>query len=122
MHRLGLDAAFTPRARAIGDLVTAHLVQRLEFEASAGDLPFAIDLLRSAARTGAGIGLIGGDDPGRITSDTAGALAQARADLPAAPAATPDHVRYVLWAGHHVARCGDDVVAALAERLDHRET
>lgn len=117
VHRLGLDAAFSPRAREIGDLVTARLVPLLQFESSFADLPHAIDVLRSAARTGAGIGLVGGEGE-HIATDAAGALAQAQADLPPMPTEVGRAARYVLWAGHHVARCGDEVVATLAADLD----
>src|SRR5690606_10053862 len=84
-HRLGLDAAFTPQAHEVADLIAARLLPLLELDASPADLPHTIDLLRSAARIGAGLGLVDARQdlgPELMSADVAGALAEAEADLP----------------------------------------
>ncbi|GAA3528921.1 hypothetical protein AFL01nite_01780 [Aeromicrobium flavum] len=121
-HRLGLDAAFTPEAHEIADLLTARLLPLLPFEASAEDLPHVVHLLRSAAQAGAGIGIVDARDtslaPGRMGADVAGALGEADRDLPPMPASLRACARYLLHAGHHVARVGTGVVPALEAALE----
>jgi len=120
-HRLGLDAAFTPEAHEIADLLTARLVPLLDVEAEPADLPHVIDLLRSAAQAGAGIGLVDGRDVtlgrDRMGADAAGALGEAERDLPGMPAGLAVAARYLLHAGHHIARLGVERVAELEAEL-----
>lgn len=120
-HRLGLDAAFTPQAHEIADLLTARVVPLLDVEASPTDLPHVIDLLRSAAQAGAGIGLVDGRDVslGRelMGADAAGALGEAERDLPGMPASLRTAARFLLHAGHHVARLGPEQVEQLEAEL-----
>lgn len=120
-HRMGLDAAFTPEAHDVADLLTARLVPLLDVDASPEDLPHVIDVLRSAAQTGAGIGLVDGRDASlgrdRMGADAAGALGEAERDLPPLPPSLRAAARYLLHAGHHVARLGPDAVAALEADL-----
>lgn len=120
-HRMGLDAAFSPEAHDVADLVTAHLLPLLDLQAAPQDLPHVVDLLRSAAQMGAGIGLVdardaslGRDQMGR---DAAGAFAEAEGDLPPMPASLRRAARYLMHAGHHVARLGPEEVEALAAGL-----
>lgn len=119
-HRLGLNAAFSPEALHAADLITAQLVPLLDFDASAPDLPHVVDLLRSAARTGAGIGIVDGRSsiaPDRLSSDAAGALGLAAFDLEPLPTDLRRHVRYVLHAGLWAARRGDTAIEQLAHAL-----
>jgi hypothetical protein len=120
-HRLGLDAAFTPQAHEIADLLTARLLPLLPFDASAEDLPHVVHLLRSAAQAGAGIGIVDARDgslaPDRMGADVAGALGEAERDLAPMPASLRLCARYLLHAGHHVARVGPDVVPTLEASL-----
>ncbi len=121
IHRLGLEEAFTPRAREIADVVTSRLVPLLPYETRAEDLPHLVDLLRSAARVGAGIGLVELRDstlPADVVGrDAAGALGEAERDLPPLPAPLGGLTRYVMHAGHHLARRGTDAVDLLAADL-----
>lgn len=118
---MGLDAAFSPEAHDVADLVTAHLLPLLDLDAAPEDLPHVIDLLRSAAQVGAGIGLVDGRDSslGRdlMGADAAGALAQADGELPPMPASLRTTARYLMHAGHHVARLGPEQVEALEADL-----
>lgn len=120
-HRMGLDAAFTPEAHDVADLLTARIVPLLDVDASPEDLPHVIDLLRSAAQTGAGIGLVDGRDASldreHMGADAAGALGEADRDLPPMPPRLRVAARYLLHAGHHVARLGPEAVAGLEADL-----
>lgn len=118
---MGLDAAFSPEAHEITDLITARLVPLLELDTSPTDLPHVIDLLRSAAQTGAGIGLVDGRDTSltaeQMAADAAGALGEADRDLPPMPARLRSSARYLMHAGHHVARLGPSCLAELEAGL-----
>ena len=118
---MALDAAFTPEAHDVADLLTARLVPLLPVEARAEDLPHVVDLLRSAAQAGAGIGLVDARDASlprdRMGADAAGALGEAERDLPSMPAPLRACARYLLHAGHHVARLGPESLAALEADL-----
>lgn len=119
--RLGLDAAFTPEAHDITDLITTRLLPLLELDASPTDLPHVIDLLRSAVQTGAGIGLVDRRNttltPLQMSADAAGALGDADRDLPPMPPILRGYARYLLHAGHHVARQGPSCVSHLEASL-----
>lgn len=118
---MGLDAAFSPEAHEITDLIIARLLPLLDLDASPTDLPHVIDLLRSAAQTGAGIGLVDGRDTSltaeQMGADAAGALGEADRDLPPMPAPLRSSARYLMHAGHHVARRGQQCVAELEAGL-----
>lgn len=120
-HRLGLDAAFTPEAHEIADLLTARLVPLVDLTASPDDLPHVIDVLRSAAQAGAGLGLVDARDatlgPARMGAEVAGALGEAERDLPPLPPALRRQARFLLHAGHHVARLGPAVLPALEDEI-----
>lgn len=119
-HRLGLNAAFTPEALRIADLITARLVPLLELQASAHDLPHVVDLLRSAARTGIGIGIADGRSsiaPDRLSPHAAGALGLAADDLEPLPPDLRRHVRYLLHAGLWAARHGESAIDDLEQSL-----
>jgi len=123
---MGLDAAFTPEAHEVADLLTARLVPLLPVDASPEDLPHVIDLLRSAAQAGAGIGLVDARDASldreHMGADAAGALGEAERDLPPLPAELRAPARYLLHAGHHVARLGPESVSALEADLGSGST
>lgn len=119
MHRSGLDTAFTARAHVIADAIMARVVPAFDLEATTADLPHVIDLLRSAAQTGAGIGLVdGGDRSGSepISADAAGALQQALTDLPPLRPALAAQARYVVQSGYVIARRGDGALDEIARR------
>lgn len=120
-HRMGLDTAFSPEAHDVTDLVTAQLLPLLDLTATPTDLPHVIDLLRSAVQVGAGIGLVDGRDASlgrdQMGADAAGALGEAERDLPPMPAELRAAARYLLHAGHHVARLGPEQVEALVADL-----
>ncbi|MET1132141.1 MAG: hypothetical protein ABWX60_01825 [Aeromicrobium sp.] len=124
MHRLGLDAAFTPQAHEVADLLTARLVPLLALETSPDDLPHTVDLLRSAAQAGAGLGLVDARNtslgPDRMGADVAGALGEAERDLPPMPSQLRAQARFLMHAGHHVARLGPEVVPLLEAQLTGR--
>lgn len=120
-HRLGLDAAFTPEAHEVADLLTARLVPLLPIDASPDDLPHVVDVLRSAAQAGAGLGIVDARSetlgPDRIGAEVAGALGEAERDLPPMPAELRRQARFLMHAGHHVARLGPDVLPALEAEI-----
>ncbi|SKB09791.1 hypothetical protein [Aeromicrobium choanae] len=120
-HRLGLDAAFTPEAHEVADLLTARLLPLLALDASPEDLPHTVDLLRSAAQTGAGLGLVDARDqslgPDRMGAHVAGALGEAERELPPMPSTLRHQARFLLHAGHHVARLGPEALPRLEAQL-----
>lgn len=120
-HRLGLDAAFTPEAHEVADLLTAHLVPLLPIDASPDDLPHVVDVLRSAAQAGAGLGIVDARSTtlasDRIGPEVAGALGEAERDLPPMPAELRRQARFLMHAGHHVARLGPGVLPALEAEI-----
>ena len=120
-HRLGLDAAFTPEAHEVADLLTARLVPLMALEASPEDLPHTVDVLRSAAQAGAGLGLVDARNPSlgpdRMGADVAGALGEAEQDLPPMPATLRRQARFLMHAGHHVARLGPETLPRLEAQL-----
>lgn len=118
---MGLDAAFMPEAHDVADVLVARLTPLLGLDVAPTDLPHVIDVLRSAAQLGAGIGLVDGRDsslqPEEMSPDAAGALGEAAADLPPLPPALHRPARYLLQAGHHVARRGPAAVVELESDL-----
>lgn len=118
---MGLDAAFTPQAHEVADLVTARLLPLLDLDASPADLPHVVDLLRSAVQTGAGIGIVDHRntslDADLMGADAAGALGEAERDLPPMPGSLRRQARYLMHAGYVVARIGPQSVTSLEADL-----
>ncbi len=119
--QLGLATAFSPRAHEITDLICAHLLPEVKISASQTDLPHTIDLLRSAAQTGAGIGLVEARnhdlEPDQLTRTAVAAMAQALADLGALGPELGEQARFLMLAGHYLARRGEPALAELVEQL-----
>ena len=120
-RQLGLEMAFSPRSHEVADLICARLVPAFQIQAEAVDWPYVIDLLRSAAQTGAGIGLVearnSAIEPDQLSANAAGALALAFDDLPPMPGDLRQHALYVLRAGHYLSRLGDGSIAQLEADL-----
>ncbi len=121
VRQLGLEMAFSQRAHEVADLICARLLPVFRLQAEPEDLPHVIDLLRSAAQTGAGIGLVESRnstiEANQLSANAAGALALAFADLPPMPTALGRQALYALRAGHYLARLGDEQVAKLESDL-----
>lgn len=116
---LGTRRAYEPEAHAVADRLIELALPRLGVVAAPDDQPYLEKTFTVAARIGAGIGLVDGEQvaPGSVELDPAiaGALQLARRGL---PAMQDDWARVGGWfllAGHRLGRCGPD---ALPELLD----
>jgi hypothetical protein len=117
-HEMGVRRAHEPDAHALADRLVAAALPRLRTGARAEDAPHLHKVFITAARIGAGIGLVEGRsaEAAELGPAAAGALGQARRDLPAMP---PDWALLGSWfllAGHYLARQDP----ALEEPVLHR--
>lgn len=123
-HEMGLRRAHEPDAHALAERLVAAALPRVRTGASEQDAPHLHKVFVTAARIGAGIGLVEGRSAGaaELTPGAAGALGQARRGL---PAMQPDWALLGAWfllAGHYLARhdpaAEPRVLDALLEGLD----
>lgn len=120
-HELAVRHAYDLEAHAIGDRLVADLLPLVVTRVSAEDEPFLHKVFLTAARVGAGVGIVertvATPDPALVDRHIAGALWEARRKL---PAMQPDWARtagYFLLAGFHVARTGPAMVDRLCADL-----
>ena len=123
-HEMGLRRAHEPDAHGLADRLVAAASSRMRTGAGEQDVPHLHKVFVTAARIGAGIGLVeaGSAAAGEITPGAAGALGQARRGL---PAMQPDWALLAAWfllAGHYLARHDPAaeplVLDALLDELD----
>jgi hypothetical protein len=120
-HEWGVRRAHEPDAHALADRLVAAALPLLRTGARAEDAPHLHKVFVTAARIGAGIGLVEGRsaEAAELSPAAAGALGQARRSLPAMPPEWALLGAWFLAAGHFLAR--HDAVArdaALAALLD----
>ena len=121
-YEMGSRRAYEPDAHALADRLLAAALPRVSTGASAEDEPYLRKTLLTAARIGAGIGLVDPTgSPAQLDPGVAGALGLARRGL---PAMQPDWALLGAWfllAGHWLARQDPDVrdaaVRALVDQL-----
>lgn len=122
LHEMALRAAYEPEAHAIGDRLIGDVLPRVDLVVSDEDEPYLRKVLLTAARIGAGVGIVersAGPQPvaGQVDRDVAAALWRARRALPAMPPAREQVAAYFLLAGFVVARGGPAVVGELRAAL-----
>lgn len=121
-YELGMRNAFEIEAHAVADRLIEDLLPRVPTGVDAQDEPYLRKVFTTAARVGAGIGMVerglGPVDPALVDRHVAGALWQARRKL---PAMQPDWALAAGWfllAGFHLSRRGLDALPGLAAQLD----
>ncbi|CAN5301367.1 hypothetical protein BH24ACT10_BH24ACT10_03720 [soil metagenome] len=104
----GCRQAYEPTVHVLADRLLEQVLPGVVTGASAQDAPYLEKVLRTAARLGAGIGVVErvstAAAPGELDRGIAGALGLARRGL---PAMQPDWERLAAWfllAGHFLAR------------------
>ncbi len=122
LHEMALRAAYEPEAHAIGDRLVDDVLPRVPLVVSDEDAPYLRRVLLTAARIGAGVGIVersAGPDvvDGQVDRDVAAALWRARSALPPMPPVREQVAAYFLLAGFVVAREGRSVVDELREAL-----
>jgi hypothetical protein len=121
IYQLGYREAFEPEAHELADLLVEAVLARVPTEVSAEDEPYLNRVFTSAARIGAGIGVVErnveGPADGLMDRRTWGALWQARRELPGMNGDWARLAAYLILAGHYVARGGPEAVPQLLEKL-----
>lgn len=122
LHEMALRAAYEPEAHAIADRLLDDVLPHVALDVSAEDEPYLRRVLLTAARIGAGTGIVeraAGPQvrAGLVERDVAAALWRARVGLPPMPPPREGVAAYFLLAGFVVARDGRDVVDALVRDL-----
>lgn len=107
-YEMGCRQAYEPPAHELADRLVDAALGRLTTGAAPEDEPYLRKVLLTAARIGAGIGLVErqavSPAPTELDPSVAGALGQARRGLPAMP---PEWALLGAWfvlAGHYLAR------------------
>lgn len=120
-HELGTRRAHDPDALALAERLLAAALPTGVPGVAAQDEPYLRSTLLTAARIGAGIGLVDPSRAGCLDPGVAGALGAARRALPVMP---PDRARLGAWllaCGHYLARHDEprrqDALRALVEQL-----
>lgn len=124
-HEMGLRRAYEPAAHALADRLAEQALPRLVTRASAEDEPYLHKVFLTAARVGAGLGLVEREathsGPHELDGAIAGALGAARRGLPAMQADWARMASWFLLAGHYLARQepgdAEEVLRALADQL-----
>lgn len=124
-YETGCRQAYEPAAHAVADVLLEAALPHLPTGATPQDEPYLRKVLLTAARIGAGIGLVErtstAAQPDLLDPCIAGALGLARRGLPAMEGPPAQAAAWCLLAGHYVARHDSErageVVGQLAERL-----
>ncbi|MCW2605550.1 MAG: hypothetical protein JWO60_243 [Frankiales bacterium] len=118
LHESGLKGAYEIEAHAVADRLVDQLLPLLPTGATEQDAPFLRKVVLTAARVGAGLGLLARDgEADRVERDVAGALLLARAGLPGMPPQQAGLAGYFLLAAFRTVRLGPDEVDRLQARL-----
>lgn len=125
-YELGSRRAYEPAAHDLAGRLVGEALPLLRTGATAQDAPYLRKVLLTAARVGAGLGLVEraslSTAPGKLDPGIAGALGQARRGLPAMQADWSRTGTWFLLAGHYLARqdpaAYDDVLRALVEQVE----
>jgi hypothetical protein len=120
-YELAVRHAYDPEAHAVGDRLVEDLLPRIPTGVGEQDEPYLHKVFLTAARIGAGIGIVertlGPPAPEAVDRRIAGALWQARRRLPAMQPGWSRTAGFFLLAGFHVVRGGRDVVDRLSTEL-----
>ncbi|MCW2614569.1 MAG: hypothetical protein JWN08_1563 [Frankiales bacterium] len=120
-YELAVRNAFEPEAHAVADRLVDELLPRVETGVSGEDAPYLRKTILTAARVGAGVGIVERTfppaEPGTVDRAVAGALWEARRRLPGMQPGWSRTAGFFLLAGFHVVRGGPSVVDDLARDL-----
>jgi len=124
-YETGCRQAYEPAAHALAGLLLGAALPHLPTGAAEVDAPYMHKVLLTAARIGAGIGLVERTStaarPGELDPAVAGALGLARRQLPAMQEPAALAAAWCLLAGHYLARHepsqAEGVLRELVEQL-----
>jgi hypothetical protein len=120
-YELGLRSAYEPEAHAISARLVDDVLPYVPTGVSAEDEPYLTKVFATAARIGAGVGIVerglGAADPAVVDRRIGAALWEGRRKLPVMSPEWATTAGYFLLAGFHVARSGPDGVDRLVEEL-----
>lgn len=120
-YELGLRSAYEPEAHAISARLVDDVLPHVPTGVSAEDEPYLSKVFATAARIGAGVGIVerglGVADPAVVDRRIGAALWEGRRKLPVMPPEWATTAAYFLLAGFTVARSGPDTVDRLVEEL-----
>lgn len=121
LHELGVRHAYDPEAHAIGSRLVDDVLERVPTGVADQDEPHLRKVYGTAARIGAGLAVVErtlpASPPGSVDRSLAGALWQARRQLPAMPADQDRTAAWFLLAGFHLGRSGPAAVRELLADL-----
>ena len=120
-YELGLRSAYEPEAHAISARLVDDVLPHVPTGVSVEDEPYLTKVFATAARIGAGVGIVerglGVTDPAVVDRRIGAALWEGRRKLPVMPAQWATTAGYFLLAGFHVARSGPDSIDRLVQEL-----
>lgn len=124
-HELGIRNAFETEAHAVADRLAEDLLPLLDVAVAQVDEVFLRKVFITAARVGAGIGMLARTLPaasnGTVDAGVAGALWLARDALPTMPGPRADAAGWCVLAGFAVARGGPSAMAQLRTDLETQQ-
>lgn len=103
-YEVGIRRAHELDALGLAERLVDALLPRLGLAVAEPDAPYLRKVLLTAARVGAGLGLLTATAPDGVDRTTAGALWLARGALPTMPAEQERVAAWLLLAGHWAAR------------------
>jgi hypothetical protein len=122
LFQMGYREAFEPEAHDIAEEIVAEVLRRLALEADPVDEPYLRKACTTAARLGAGLGIVerrsGYADERSTDRRIAAALWQARRDLAGLPAPWQGAAAYLMQCGYYVARTHPATVPLLLDALE----
>ena len=121
LYEMGYREAFEPEAATIADRLVEAVLPMFLIDSAPADVPYLRQVFVSAAQIGAGIGIVDRQtvqpDERSIDREVGRALWAAVSELPAMPPEQRRIARYLLQAGHYVARTGFGTIPRLLASL-----
>jgi Putative nucleotidyltransferase DUF294/Putative nucleotidyltransferase substrate binding domain len=121
LYQMGYREAFEPEAATIADRLVEEVLPMFAIDSAPGDAPYLRQVFVSAAQIGAGIGIVdrrtAHPDERSIDREVGRALWAAVSELPAMPPEQRRIARYLLQAGHYVARTGFEAIPRMLASL-----
>jgi hypothetical protein len=121
LYQMAYREAFEPEAVIIADRLVETVLPMFPIDSAPEDAPYLRQVFVSAAQIGAGIGIVdrGTAHPNerRIDLEVGRALWEAATELLAMPPEQRRIARYLLAAGHYVARAGFETIPRMLASL-----
>lgn len=121
LYQMGYREAFAPEAATIADRLVEEVLPLFPGNSAPEDAPYLRQVFVSAAQIGAGVGIVDRQtvqpDERSIDREVARALWTALGELPALPPEQRRIARYLLAAGHYVARTGFGTIPQMLASL-----